>query len=83
MARKNLTISLSREDWDLVCDSAQAMGETYSGLFRRLISESLRRREIDPKTVAKYRPLFKSHSLFFAKRALPLAKNSFGGPKRR
>lgn len=74
--RKNLTISLSSEDWSLVRQAVRSMGETYSGLFHRLIQAALAERETDPKVTAKYRPLFKREAAFLAQRAAAMARAS-------
>lgn len=67
--RKYLTISLTHEDWSLVRESAQAVGETYSGLFRRIIRQALAVDRVDAKKVAKYRALCAKDDGFFARRA--------------
>lgn len=72
--RKNLTISLAREDWILVQACAKSLGETYSGLFQKLIRRFLMTGEIRPRIVSKYQRLFKPHSDFLSSRAAAFAK---------
>ena len=66
--RKNLTISLSPEDWRRVQSMAGMLGETYSRVFHRLI-ESGAGAAANQKRIAKYRALLGPNSGFFAGRA--------------
>ena len=72
--RKNLTISLLPEDWKIVQQTVKSLGETYSQFFHRIIREFFSSNEVNHKTVAKYRPLFKSHASFLTGRSLTFAK---------
>ena len=72
--RKNLTISLLPEDWKTVQQTAKSLGETYSQFFHRIIREFFSTNEVNHKTVAKYRPLFKSHASFLTGRSLAFAR---------
>lgn len=72
--RKNLTISLLPEDWEAVQQTAKSLKETYSQLFHRIIREFFNSNEANRKTVAKYRPLFKSHASFLTGRSLVFAE---------
>lgn len=71
--RKNLTISLSSEDWEKVRHIAQSLGETYSGVFHRFI-ELGTGAVSDSKRVAKYRALLSTDASFLAGRAAILSK---------
>jgi len=72
MAR-NLTVSLSKEDWAAVQGMARLLGETYSRVFHRLI-EAARGVRSDDRRIAKYRSLLRPHAGFLAARAASFAK---------
>jgi len=72
--RKNLTISLESRDWALVRAWAKALGKTYSGVFRQIISERAGGVEVNSGTIARYKPLFDADRDFFAGRAAAFTK---------
>lgn len=71
--RKNLTISLSSEDWRKVRLIAESTGATYSGVFHRFI-ELGAGGVSDGERVAKYRALLSPHAAFLSGRAAALSK---------
>jgi len=66
--RKNLTVSLSLEDWRAVQDMVRSQGETYSKVFHRLIASSSSV-VCDDKRVQKYKALLAPDAEFLADRA--------------
>ena len=71
--RKNLTISLSGEDWKAVRKLAKPLGGTYSALFHKLIESAVSRVE-DAGKIKRYKALLSPHAGFFARRARVLSK---------
>ena len=71
--RKNLTVSLRPEDWRKVQAMASSLGETYSGVFHRLLQGGVGM-VCDRVVVEKYRKLLAPHRDFMARRAAALAK---------
>ena len=71
--RKNLTISLSQEDWRRVQSMVCSLGETYSGVFHRLI-ESGAGSSCDGKRIEKYRKLLSPAAPFLELRAGAFAR---------
>ena len=71
--RKNLTISLSHEDWRKLQSMVCSLGETYSGVVHRLI-ESGAGAACDRKRVEKYRKLLSPGGPFLARRAAVFAR---------
>lgn len=66
--RKNLTVSLSLEDWKRVKAIASSLDETYSSVFHRLIELGTSAVGEDVR-VAKYKALLAPHAAFLARRA--------------
>ncbi|MBI3298835.1 MAG: hypothetical protein HYZ75_11765 [Elusimicrobia bacterium] len=71
--RKNLTVSLSDEDWKIVRDIAERLGETYSAVFHRLIEMS-GGTVSDLRRVSKYKALLAPHAVRLEKRAAAFAR---------
>lgn len=71
--RKNLTVSLSDEDWKAVKGIAERLGETYSAVFHRLIGMSVGTVS-DSRRVAKYKALLGPHAARLEKRAAVFAR---------
>jgi hypothetical protein len=71
--RKNLTISLSMEDWKTVRAIAESVGETYSRVFHRLI-ELGTGVVSDDRRIAKYKAALAPHSKFLTARAKTFAR---------
>lgn len=71
--RKNLTVSLSDEDWRKVKNIAKSMDETYSSVFHRLIELGTGAVGEDQRT-AKYKALLAPHARFLARRAGAVSK---------
>lgn len=78
--RKNLTISLSLEDWQKVRHSARTLGETYSSIFHRLIQWSFPTAP-DRKRLEKYKALHAPVAAFLEERARVFAKAAFAKPR--
>lgn len=78
--RKNLTISLSSEDWSRVQGMVRELSETYSGVFHQLI-QAATTGATDSRKVAKYKALLAPHAGFLADRAGKFSKaRKRGGP---
>lgn len=70
--RKNLTISLSADDWQKVKAIAESLGETYSRVFHHFIALGAGT-DRDEKRVSRYRALLAPHSDFLSRRAKTFA----------
>lgn len=77
--RRNLTISLSMEDWRTVRELARSLGETYSSVIHHLIRFGSPR-EVRRDRVEKYRALLAPHAEFFEERARVFARAAFRRP---
>ncbi len=71
--RKNLTVSLSLDDWKKVKSIASSLDETYSSVFHRLIELGTSAVGEDDR-VAKYKALLAPHAAFLSRRAGTFAK---------
>lgn len=71
--RKNLTVSLSPEDWKKIKDLSRSLGETYSKVIHKLIesSSSIVR---DDGRIQKYKALLAPDADFLAGRAGAFAR---------
>ncbi len=78
--RKNLTISLSKKDWQVVRDLAESTDSTYSSVIHRLI-EAGTAPVYDSKKIEKYRKLMAPAAEYMAQRAGVLARVTFGPRK--
>ncbi len=71
--RKNLTISLTGEDWKVVQSLARPGAETYSAIFHKLIQSAVGRVS-DAGKVRRYKALLAPHADFLSRRANAFAK---------
>lgn len=71
--RKNLTVSLSPEDWNKIQDLARSLGETYSKVIHKLIASSSSV-VCDNSRVRKYKALLATDADFLAGRAGAFAR---------
>lgn len=76
--KKNLTVSLSGEDWKTVKGIADSLGETYSAVFHKLIEMSAGTVS-DSARVEKYKALLAPHSARLERRAAVFARASRRG----
>lgn len=75
--RKNLTVSLSNDDWRKVKAIAESLDETYSSVFHRLIE--LGTSSVgEEKRIARYKAALAPHARFLARRAGALARAGRG-----
>ena len=66
--RKNLTVSLTLEDWGTVQAMVRSLNESCSGVFHRLVQSSVGKK-VDQKRIKKYRALLAPQADFLARRA--------------